>query len=124
MKKITMYGRIAIRPYLLAILFIAGMGVLLYAPPSYAASWSVTVSWGRSVGPNLASEQVFYSGISKCTILPAAPTTCNFVIPTLSGEVWVRSFNVQGAFADTSHVQLQPEPAAASGVSVTVTYVP
>lgn len=109
---------------LLIVLVMACMGVLLYAPPSFSATWSVTVTWGRSVGPNLQREEVFYNSISKCTVLPAAPTTCNFVIPTLGGEVWVRSFNAQGAFADTSHVQLQPEPAAATGVSVTVTYVP
>lgn len=111
MKKILLIGLC-----LLAMAFISSS--------AFAASWSVTVTWGRSVGPNLANEQVFYSGTSECTVLPTAPTTCNFVIPSLSGEVWVRSFNAQGSFADTTHVQIQPEPAAATGVSVTVTYVP
>ena len=100
------------------------LAIVFLAVPAFAASWSVTVSWGRSVGPNLDREEVFYNSTSKCTVLPAAPTTCNFVIPTLTGEVWVRSFNIQGAFADTSHIFIQPEPAAATGVSVTVTYVP
>jgi type 1 fimbria pilin len=100
------------------------LAMVLLASPVFAAGWSVTVTWGRSIGPNLASEQVFYSGTSKCTVLPAAPTTCNFVIPTLTGEVWIRSYNTQGAFADTSHVAISPEPAAATGVIVTITSVP
>ena len=100
------------------------LAMVLLASPVFAAGWSVTVTWGRSIGPNLEREEVFYNSISKCTVLPTAPTTCNFVIPTLGGEVWVRSYNIQGTFANTSHVLLQPEPAAATGVSVTVTYVP
>jgi len=100
------------------------LAMAFMASPVFAAGWSVTVTWGRSIGPNLGSEQVFYSGVSKCTVLPAAPTSCNFVIPTLSGEVWIRSFNTQGTYADTSHVAISPEPAAATGVIVTITSVP
>jgi len=100
------------------------LAMAFMASPVFAAGWSVTVTWGRSIGPNLDREEVFYIGTSKCTILPVAPTTCNFVIPSLSGEVWIRSFNTQGAFADTSHIPIQPEPAAATGVIVTITSVP
>lgn len=89
-----------------------------------AASWSVTVSWTKSVGPNLAYEEVLYSGTSKCSITPPAVTTCNFSIPTLTGDIVVRSYNSQGAFKDTTSIPVQVEPAAASGIIVTLTYVP
>jgi hypothetical protein len=98
------------------------IAVLLFAVPSFA-DWSVTVTWTRSTGPNLASEKVLYSGVEKCSVLPAAPTTCNFVTPTLGGSVVVRSLNTQGAFSDTAPIILADQPAPASGVTVNVTYV-
>jgi hypothetical protein len=104
--------------YILAILLV------LIPALAFGAGWSVTVTWTRSVGPNLANEQVFYNNASKCTVLPAAPSTCNFVIPDLSGSLFVRSINVQGAYMDTTAMSIMPAPAAATGVIVTITYVP
>lgn len=101
-----------------------GVAILFVCPQAQAASWSVTVTWTRSVGPNLASEQVLYNGVTQCTVLPAAPTTCNFTIPDLTGAIKVRSFNAQGAFADTAEVPLQVTPAPAMGVIVNVTFIP
>lgn len=87
------------------------------------ADWSITVTWTRSTGPNLASEQVFYNSESKCTVAPTAPTTCNFVSPTLGGSVVIRSTNVQGAYSETAPIVVADTPAPASGVTVNVTYV-
>ena len=100
------------------------MLVLSLPLSALAASWSVTVTWTRSIGPNLTSEQVFLDEVSKCTITPPTVTTCNFTIPTLSGVIKVRSFNSQGAFADTTGVPLQVVPAPATGVIVNVTFIP
>lgn len=96
--------------------------VLLIDIQAYA-DWSVTVTWTRSVGPNLASEQVFYNSESKCTVAPTAPTTCNFVSPTLGGSVVIRSTNAQGAYSETAPILVADVPAPAAGVNVTVTYV-
>jgi hypothetical protein len=98
------------------------LAILVFAVPALA-DWSVTVTWTRSVGPNLASEQVFYSGVEKCSVSPAAPTTCNFVVPALGGSVIVRSTNSQGAFSETAPVVVADQPAPASGVTVQVIYV-
>ena len=106
--------------FALFLIVIATLTITTYA----CAEWSVTVTWTKSVGPNLAYEEAFYNSVSKCTITPPAATTCNFVIPDLIGDIWIRSFNYQGAFADTSHVTLQVLPAPATGVIVNVTFIP
>jgi len=98
------------------------LAVLLGAAPAMA-DWSVTVTWTRSAGPDLASEKVLYSGAEKCSIGPAAPTTCNFVTPTLGGPVVVRSTNSQGAFSDTVPIIVAEQPVPATGVTVQVIYV-
>ena len=86
--------------------------------------WSVTVTWTRSVGPNLASEQVYLDTASKCTVLPAAPTSCQFNVASLTGQaVRVRSVNAQGAYSETAPVVLSAAPAPATGVMVNITYV-
>jgi hypothetical protein len=109
---------------IVAVLIYGVAALALFASPVGAASWSVTVTWTRSVGPNLASEQVLYNGATQCTVDAASPTTCNFTIPDLSGAVKVRSFNAQGAYIDTAETILQICPAPATGVSVNVTFVP
>ena len=96
--------------------------ILMFAAPAMA-DWSVTVTWTRSVGPNLASESVRYSDVEKCSVAPAAPTTCNFVTPTLGGSVVVRSQNIQGAFSDTPPLIVSEQPVPATGVTVQVIYV-
>ena len=89
------------------------------------ADWSVTTTWTVSVGPGLEYEEVLLDGVIQCNVIPPAPTSCNFVVTALSGqEVIVRSFNTQGAYADTSPVILAATPAPATGVVVTITYVP
>ena len=98
------------------------LAILLLAVPALA-DWSITVTWTRSVGPNLASEQVFYGGESKCTVTPPAATSCNFVSPTLGGSVVVRSTNAQGAYSETAPILVSDVPAPASGVMVNVTYI-
>ena len=98
------------------------LAILMFAVPALA-DWSVTVTWTRSTGPNLASEKVLYSGVEKCSVAPAAPTTCNFVTPTLGGSVVVRSLNTQGAFSDTAPIVVSEQPVPASGVTINVTYV-
>ena len=100
------------------------LAIIFLASPVFANSWSITVTWNRSVGPSLDYEEVLYDGAVKGTVQETDPTTLNFVIPELAGEVWIRSYNVQGAFADTDHVLIQPEPAAATGIIVTITSVP
>ena len=107
---------------LIIVFGIAGMlfltGVCAYA------DWSVTVTWTRSVGPNLATESVMLDEVSKCTVLPAAPTSCQFNVASLTGQaVKVRSFNGQGAFAETAPVLLSAAPAPATGVMINVTYI-
>lgn len=87
------------------------------------ADWSVTVTWTRSAGPGLDYEEVLYSGASQCTVDAASATTCNFVTANLGGQVVVRSFNSQGAYADTAAILLNDVPAPASGVNINVTYV-
>lgn len=92
--------------------------------PTFAA-WSVTATWTRSVGPGLASESVLVDGVSQCDVLPTDPTTCNFVLAALTGQsLVIRSFNGQGAYADTSPVILNEVPAPATGITVTITFVP
>ena len=105
-------------------LFLALVLVLALAGMVEAASWSVTVTWTRSVGPNLASEQVIHNTATRCTVLPTEPTTCNFTIPELSGNISIKSFNYQGASAETAQVPLQVIPAPATGVIVNVTFIP
>lgn len=101
---------------------IAGM-MFLWSSCAFA-DWSVTVTWTRSVGPNLASESVLLDDVSKCAVLPAAPTSCQFNVANLTGQaVKVRSVNAQGAFADTAPVILSAAPAPATGVMVNITYI-
>jgi hypothetical protein len=88
------------------------------------ADWSVTVNWTRSVGPGLASEQVYLDTVSKCTITATAPTTCQFTVPSLTGQaVKIRSLNAQGGFNETAPVTLSAAPAPATGVLINITYV-
>jgi hypothetical protein len=98
------------------------LAVVMLAAPAFA-DWSVTVTWTRSAGPNLASEKVLYSGVEKCSVAPAGATTCSFITPTLGGSVVVRSINSQGAFSETTPIVVAEQPAPASGVMVNVTYV-
>ena len=100
---------------------IGGM-MMLWGAPAFA-DWSIAVTWTRSIGPGLASEAVLLDAATKCTVLPAAPTTCQFNVTTLTGQaVKIRSTNTQGAFAETAPVLLSAAPAPATGVMVNVTY--
>ena len=109
MKKLTM---------LLAVLAMAAV-----CTPAMA-DWSVTTTWTRSVGPGLASEQVFLDSAVKCTVLPAAPTTCQFNVATLSGQsIKVRSINAQGSYSETTPVILSAVPAPPTGLLINITYV-
>ncbi len=96
--------------------------LLLLTSPAFA-DWSITTSWTRSSGPDLASEQVLSSGVSKCTVIPPATTTCTWVEPTLNKTIVIRSFNSQGAYNDTVAVQVNNAPAPATGILINVTYV-
>ncbi len=97
---------------------------LALMPLVACADWSITVTWTRSTGPNLASEAVMLDATSKCTITATAPTTCQFNVTNLTGQaVKVRSFNAQGAFAETAPVMLSAAPAPATGVMVNITYI-
>jgi len=103
---------------LLAVLTVALMS------SSAWADWSVTTTWTRSVGPNLANEEVRLDGTVKCTVNATAPTTCQFNVPAISGQqVVVRSINMQGGYSDTTPITLMAVPAPATGVLVNVTYV-
>lgn len=99
--------------------------VCLFACISVAhADWSVTVSWTRSAGPNLDYELVMLDSATQCTVQETAPTTCQFVVPTLTGQaIVIRSTNSQGAYSETTPVALSPVPAPAGGVMATITYV-
>jgi hypothetical protein len=98
--------------------------MLALMPVVARADWSVTVTWTRSTGPNLASEAVLLDAATKCTITATAPTTCQFNVTSLTGQaVKVRSFNSQGAFAETAPVVLSTAPAPATGVMINVTYI-
>ena len=99
------------------------LALICFAATPALADWSMTVTWTRSVGPNLATETVLYSGAEKCSITATAPTSCQFTVPTLGGSVVVRSVNAQGAFSDTAPITVAEQPAPASGVMVNVTYV-
>jgi hypothetical protein len=97
---------------------------LMLIPGVARADWSVTLTWTRSAGPNLASESVLLDDVSKCVIAPAAPTLCQFNVPNLSGQVVkVRSFNDQGAYADTTPVTINPAPAPPGNLLINVTYI-
>ena len=96
--------------------------IVFVAAPVWA-DWSVTVTWTKSLGPDLAYEQVLYNGAEKCSVQAADPATCNFVLPALGGEVVVRSYNSQGAYSDFGPVAVSDQPAPATGMVVTVTYV-
>ena len=98
------------------------LAIVLLATPALA-DWSVTVTWTRSPGPNLASEHVFYGADSKCSVNATAPTTCQFNTPTLGGSVVVRSINAQGAYSETAPILVSDVPAPASGVMINVTYI-
>jgi hypothetical protein len=105
---------------MLSVLFLAGSAFVGVAH----ADWSITVTWTRSVGPGLTHEECRLDTAVKCNVLAAAPTTCQFVVPTLTGQqVLIRSYNAQGAYSDTTPVALSPVPAPASGVMVNITFV-
>ena len=88
------------------------------------ANWSVTVTWTRSVGPNLASEECRLDGVVKGTVLPTQPTSCQFNVIALSGQqVLIRSINSQGAYSETTPIALSAIPAPASGVLCNITYI-
>lgn len=96
------------------------LGVTNYA----FADWSVGVSWTRSPGPNLDYEECMLDGVSQCLVQETDPTTCAFQVTDLTGqEVTIRSYNDQGAYAETSPIALQAIPSAATGVAVTVTFI-
>lgn len=91
---------------------------------SSSADWSVTVSWTRSVGPDLDYEECQLDAVVQCTAQETDPTTCNFQVADLTGQlVTIRSFNSQGSYADTTPIALQPVPSAAIGVAVTVVFI-
>jgi len=98
------------------------LAFVFIAAPAFA-DWSVTVTWTRSVGPNLDHEAVLYQDVEQCSVDAVSPTSCQFVTATLGGEIVVRSYNSQGAFADTAPIVLNDVPAPASGVNINVTYV-
>ena len=96
----------------------------LLLTPAAHADWSVTVSWTRSIGPGLAHEDVRLDAVTKCSVAATAPTTCQFVVPSLTGQaVVVRSVNAQGGYSETTPMVLSPVPAPATGVVLTITYV-
>ena len=101
---------------------IALLAIVFVAAPVWA-DWSVTVTWTKSVGPDLAYEQVLYNGAEQCSVQAIDPATCNFVLPALGGEVVVRSYNSQGAYSDTATIPVFDVPAPATGVVINVTYV-
>lgn len=113
MKKVLLVGSMVL------CLLLTGLASTVFA------AWSVTTTWTASVGPNLAYEAVLLDATVQCTVTPPATTTCNFVVANLASQVvMIRSFNTQGAYADTSEVILQSTPAPATGIVVTITYVP
>jgi hypothetical protein len=98
--------------------------IVLLMSSAALADWSITTTWTRSVGPNLASEEVRLDGAVKCTINATAPTTCQFNVTAISGQhVTIRSINAQGSYSDTTPIALLAVPAPATGVLVNVTYV-
>ena len=102
------------------------MFIILSLASIAQADWNVSVTWTRSIGPNLANEEVRVDTDVKCNVLPAAPTTCSFVLPELTGQqLVIRSINTQGAYSETTPIPLTslPVPAPASGVVVNVTFV-
>lgn len=106
------------------LMLVITMFAMAMMPLVARADWSVTVTWTRSVGPNLASEAVMLDTATKCTITATAPTTCQFNVTNLTGQaVKVRSYNAQGAFAETAPVLLSSAPAPATGVMINVTYI-
>jgi hypothetical protein len=105
---------------LIAFVLILGMAGMAHA------DWSVTITWTRSAGPGLASEQMRLDGTTKCTVIPPAATTCQFVVTTLTGQhAVIRSLNSQGAYSETIPLALNadPTPVAATGVMATITYI-
>jgi type 1 fimbria pilin len=105
---------------------IMAISMLLLSATAAQADWNVSVTWTRSIGPNLANEEVRVDSTVKCNVLPAAPTTCSFVMPTLTGQqLVIRSYNSQGAYSETTPIALSslPLPAPATGVVVNITYV-
>lgn len=97
--------------------------LLLFAAVPAWADWSVTVTWTRSVGPSLDYETVMWNGAQKCTVQETEPTTCNFVLPTLGGDVVIRSYNTQGAYSQAGPFGIAEPPVPATGVIINVTYV-
>lgn len=98
--------------------------LVLALASSALADWSVTVTWTRSIGPDLDYESALLDGATQCTVQEADPTTCQFVVPTLTGQaIVIRSTNSQGAYSETAPLLLSAVPAPASGVMATITYV-
>jgi hypothetical protein len=103
-------------------ILLAVLAVLVFAAPAFA-DWSVTVTWTRSVGPNLDFERVLWNGDQKCDVAATETTSCNFILPELGGEVVIRSYNTQGAYSQAGPITIDGVPVPATNVNVTVTYV-
>ena len=98
---------------------------LLFAASMAYADWSVTVTWTRSVGPNLDYEECQLDTVVECTVQETDPTTCTFIVTALAGqEVLIRSYNIQGASVDYVIGTLLAVPAPATNGSLTIVYVP
>lgn len=69
-----------------------------FVTTSAYADWSVTVTWTKSVGPNLDKEIVRMDGASKCVVKAGQATKCIFNVTELKGQkIEVISSNIQGA---------------------------
>lgn len=89
------------------------------------ADWSVTATWTRSVGPSLDYEECQLDGTTQCIVQETEATTCTFLVANLVGqEVKIRSYNLQGAYADYVIGALLETPIPATGGSLTIVYVP
>lgn len=98
--------------------------ICLLAPSfAFAATWNITATWTKSVGPGLTSEKVMYGGVEKCTVTPPAATTCSWTTTTLGQAVVIRSLNAQGAFSESAAITVSDVPVPATGVLLNVTYV-
>ena len=99
--------------------------LLLFGLPMLTfADWQVTVTWTRSVGPNLDYEEVFMNAESKCRIEETDTTSCSWAVENLSNqEIKIKSTNTQGAWIEYNVGQLFEVPTPASGGTISVIYV-
>lgn len=104
-------------------MILVGLAILSLAVAPAIADWSITLTWTHSNGPDLASEAVLYDGVEKSSVLASDLATVSFIVPDLGGSVVVRSFNSQGAYAETEPIIVNTQPTPANGVNVHVTYV-